>query len=94
MDADSCCPLDLMVSHWREVGEGESLLPWSLRAVWRDQQPAAAQRVVAPVRDVVEDCVWHSCDGVVLFLQREERERRKRDERLYIFSQGVNLPST
>ena len=77
LDADSCCPLDLMVSEWREVWEGQSLLPWSLRAVWGDQQPAAAQRVVAPVRDVVEDCVWHIRDGIVLYSSERREEKKK-----------------
>lgn len=47
--------------------------------MWRDQQPAAAQRVVASVGDVVEDCVRHVCDGVCPVVTEKKEEKKQRE---------------
>ena len=59
--AASCWPLAPCKYHraCREHRRGANALPGPLRPVRRHQQPAARQRVVPPVGDVVQDVVAH-----------------------------------
>lgn len=83
MDGDSCAPLSRSSApiRVRLLWRGRDLLPRTLRAVRRHQNPRVEERIESAVGNVVEDAWFSHCyrgDGSG---RREQRRRERRDRR-------------